>query len=426
MSWNYFSSSVTGTSHHSTKTPCQDKHLVLTSNDGKWLAAVVSDGAGSAKFAETGAENTVKIFAEALVSLSSILDSKAPGSWINDFLIEKILRVRQTLRDVAGKDEINEYHCTLVAALVGENGGFSIHIGDGHITGGNFELLNDGKINLNSENIISLPENGEYANETYFITEGNWIKHIRVSPLPALDWITLSSDGGSSLLFDGSDNVKPGFLVPILVFAIDEPQNASKFLTTTISDPKANQLTSDDKTIVVAYRKNKKLSSDKIIYKEIAPLTKDEKKLPAKTKVENIAVAKPSKDSRETPTQSKIINKNPTDKFYSYKLFAKYLAGFFIISLLILSLIYAYQWYETKDNKNITTKKQDEDKNKEPIKNSIPSSAQPASNAANTTQESSKESSGESLKTQTNATNVNVDREKPKTVSGPLDKAASK
>ena len=426
MSWNYFSSSVTGTSHHSTKTPCQDKHLVLTSNDGKWLAAVVSDGAGSAKFAETGAENTVKIFAEALVSLSSILDSKAPGSWINDFLIEKILRVRQTLRDVAGKDEINEYHCTLVAALVGENGGFSIHIGDGHITGGNFELLNDGKINLNSENIISLPENGEYANETYFITEGNWIKHIRVSPLPALDWITLSSDGGSSLLFDGSDNVKPGFLVPILVFAIDEPQNASKFLTTTISDPKANQLTSDDKTIVVAYRKNKKLSSDKIIYKEIAPLTKDEKKLPAKTKVENIAVAKPSKDSRETPTQSKIINKNPTDKFYSYKLFAKYLAGFFIISLLILSLIYVYQWYETKDNKNITTKKQDEDKNKEPIKNSIPSSAQPASNAANTTQESSKESSGESLKTQTNATNVNVDREKPKTVSGPLDKAASK
>jgi len=426
MSWNYFSSSVTGTSHHSTKIPCQDKHLVLTSSDGKWLAAVVSDGAGSAKFAETGAENTVKIFAEALLSLSSILNSKAPGSWINDFLIEKILKVRQTLRDVAGKDEINEYHCTLVAALVGENGGFSIHIGDGHITGGNFELLNDGKINLNSGNIISLPENGEYANETYFITEGNWIKHIRVSPLPALDWITLSSDGGSSLLFDSSDNIKPGFLVPILGFAIDEPQNANKFLTNTISDPKANQLTSDDKTIVVAYRKNKKLSSENIIYKETTPLTKDEKKLPEKTNLENVTVANPSKNSKATSSHSKIINKNPPDKFYGYKLFAKYLTGFFIISLLILSLIYVYQWYEKQDNKNITTKKQEEDKNKEPIKNSIPSNAQPASNSANTTQESNKESSGEALKTQTNATNVNVDREKPKTVSGPLDKATPK
>jgi large-conductance mechanosensitive channel len=235
----------------------------------------------------------------------------------------------------------------------------------------------------------------------------------------------LSSDGGSSLLFDGSDNVKPGFLVPILGFAIDEPQNASKFLTTTISDPKANQLTSDDKTIVVAYRKNKKLSSEKIIYKEVAPLTKNEKST-TKANVENVAFANPSKNSRATTPESKIINKKTPDKFYKYKLFAKYLTGFFIISLVLFLLIYVYQWNEANDVKNITAKKEEANISKEFKQTDITSSTQPASNAASVNLENGKESPTEALKNQANAMDINLDKEKPKTASGPLDKASSK
>jgi serine/threonine protein phosphatase PrpC len=424
MSWQFFSSSVTGVSHYSTSTPCQDKHSVVSSADGKWLAAVVSDGAGSAKYAEIGAETTVKIFCESLIALSSELNTRTPGTWINDFLIEKILALRQQLRIIAGKDEINEYHCTLVAALVGEKGGFSIHIGDGHITGGNFELLNDGKINLNSNNINSLPENGEYANETFFVTEGNWVKHIRVSPLPPLDWIALTSDGGSSLLFDGKDKVKSGFLIPVLGFALDEPQSASKVLTTTISDPKANQLTSDDKTIVVAYRKNKMLTSERIIYKESEQVTTEDKSSVRKSK--NDSLTQTAKNTNETlsktlPTKSSLII-----KFYKFKLITKYLAALVIAALLFFTGLFLYQWNESKDINNPTPISAHTNKNRDSEEPNIPASSQPASELTNSNQEKSKETPAELPKTLPKTIDTALDKGLPNSVSGELKKQSVK
>lgn len=424
MSWQFFSSSVTGVSHYSSSTPCQDKHSVVSSADGKWLAAVVSDGAGSAKYAEIGAETTVKIFCESLIALSSELNTRTPGTWINDFLIEKILALRQQLRIIAGKDEINEYHCTLVAALVGEKGGFSIHIGDGHITGGNFELLNNGKINLNSNNINSFPENGEYANETFFVTEGNWVKHIRVSPLPPLDWIALTSDGGSSLLFDGKDNVKSGFLIPVLGFALDEPQSASKLLTTTISDPKANQLTSDDKTIVVAYRKNKMLTSERIIYKESDQVT-TENKSPV-TKSKNDSSTEPEKNTNETPRKTLPTKSSLIINFYKFKLIGKYMVTLGIAVLLFCTGLFLYQWNESNDINYSTPPSGHTNKSRDSEEANIPASAETPSDIGNDNQEKSKEAFTELPKSQPKTIDTAKEKVLPNSVSGELKKQSVK
>ena len=244
-----------GQSHQTSQIPCQDKFSCKVSGDGRWLSVAVSDGAGSALNAEAGAEITSTIFCEELLGLSKQLESRAPGEWINDFVVECVLKVRNQLRNKAKSDDIKSFHCTLVAALVGPEGGFSIHIGDGSIFGGQFK--NDtqrGELELNSNFVISKPENGEYTNETFFITEGNWIKHLRVTPLPRLDWVVACTDGGAALILEKEIEVKPKFLVPFFQELISDKFNKNNYISEVLSDPKANALTTDDKTIFVAMR----------------------------------------------------------------------------------------------------------------------------------------------------------------------------
>lgn len=255
QNWLYSGASVIGQSHLTTQIPCQDKFNCKVSGDGRWLSVAVSDGAGSALNAEAGAEITSTIFCEELLGLSKQLESRAPGEWINDFVVECVLRVRNQLRAKAKSDDIKSFHCTLVAALVGPEGGFSVHIGDGSIFGGQFKYdSRKDEAELNSNFVISKPENGEYTNETYFITEGNWIKHLRVTPLPKLDWLVACTDGGAALILEKEVEVKPKFLVPFFQELITDKFKKNNYISDVLSDPKANALTTDDKTIFVAMR----------------------------------------------------------------------------------------------------------------------------------------------------------------------------
>lgn len=254
-SWLFSGSSVVGQSHLTTSTPCQDKFQLQTSKDGNWLAMAICDGAGSAEFAELGASITSQHFCQELIKLSHELDSRTPGEWINDFVIDCVIQVRNQLRSAAKSDDIRKYHCTLVAALVGKSGGFSIHIGDGAVIGGTFGQASASKpTELNSDYFISKPENGEYANETYFITEGSWVKHLRITPLPRLDWIVACTDGGASLLLDNELQVKPNFLAPFIETQVNKRFTDQLYIESVLNDPKANKLTTDDKTIVLAVR----------------------------------------------------------------------------------------------------------------------------------------------------------------------------
>lgn len=244
-----------GQSHQTSQIPCQDKLSCKISGDGRWLSVAVSDGAGSALNAEAGAEITSTIFCEELLGLSKQLEFRPPGEWINDFVIECVLKVRNHLRNKAKSDDIKSFHCTLVAALVGPEGGFSIHIGDGSIFGGQFKYYSNGsEVELNTNFVISKPENGEYSNETFFITEGNWIKHLRVTPLPKLDWVVACTDGGAALILEKEIEVKSKFIIPFFQELIKDNFQKENYISEVLSDPKANALTSDDKTIFVAMR----------------------------------------------------------------------------------------------------------------------------------------------------------------------------
>ena len=245
--------SVIGSAHELDQTPCQDTHIVRASPSGAWTGVVVCDGAGSAKFSKTGAEVASTRYADKLIEIAIELEKRAPGAWINDALIEGAVHIRQELRDVARQDDIQDYHTTLLAVLVGPTGGVCVHIGDGAIFGGRFRD-EDGSALINADWFLSEPENGEYANETYFITEAGWIKHLRISPLPPLDWIALATDGGAALALTQRNELKAGFMPWLLQELRHERIDPSLVIQNALSDPAFASITGDDKTLAVLVR----------------------------------------------------------------------------------------------------------------------------------------------------------------------------
>lgn|GEM_PF-1043866 len=257
-SWLSASASVIGTGHSASGVPCQDSHCCIQRGDDKWLAMVISDGAGTAKYSDMGANLVAKSFAHSLIALSHRIDHREPGAWINDFVIGRILKTRDELRSLAKSESLKEYHCTLVACLLGEAGGFIIHIGDGAAFGGAAKAIDSTKCSLSDHLFSSPPENGEYSNETFFITEGDWIKHLRITPISNADWIVLGTDGGTALAMVADRDPKPGFVVPLITsLAYEKDLDARNAkLAEILADAQADRLTSDDKTICLAFRKS--------------------------------------------------------------------------------------------------------------------------------------------------------------------------
>lgn len=242
--------SCPGQSHISNNLPCQDHHSILQTENG-WVIATVCDGAGSAIHGGDGAQLFSNKFSQSLISLAEKIDNGSPGQWINDYIVESILNIRTHLRETKHVSNLNDWHTTLLAVLLGESGGLCVHIGDGAIFGGQLKPYDDMINIIDHKYYISSPENGEYSNETYFVTEGIWTKHLRISPLPALDWIALATDGGCSLCLNNQSLLNEHFVPSVLKeFANYEGRDIPNFIMDEIVKEKYKSATSDDKTVV--------------------------------------------------------------------------------------------------------------------------------------------------------------------------------
>ena len=328
--WIIACASVIGSSHIKTNTPCQDSSVIQVSNSGDWVSIVVSDGAGTASNSLEGSSYIAKFFSESLISLSNELSYRPPGHWINDFVIERILNVRENLRKKANSDDISKYHSTLVACLLGPSGGFSIHIGDGAVFGGKAKLNNiSGFADLNDSFFISAPDNGEYSNETYFITEGNWIKNLRITPMPNLDWVYVCTDGGTALSMNSENNPKENFVIPVLEAILNEKDTVDRnaVLEKILKDPKANTVTGDDKTIAIACNVNLKNFIGNLGFQS---------KTPATNNTETISSIKAAQNSAPHPKQLNSLHRKKS----WLKPKSRILFLFFTLTLLLLTLIF--------------------------------------------------------------------------------------
>lgn len=252
--WKVAAASVTGFVHEDAAQPCQDAHCVEVLPGG-WLVAAVCDGAGSAPRAQEGASIVSRGVVECLkLSLASHiagggagLDEAAARAWGE----QAIQHVREYLAELAEHDShpVSDFHATLVCAIAGPDGGMFLHIGDG---AGFATALGDV-----SKGIISRPENGEYAEETFFVTQVEWRQHLRVTPFGAgFDVVALMSDGAMPLMLSrGASGAHLPIFSPMSRYlATHGRQDGERELAALFRRDTIRAITGDDKTLVWAMR----------------------------------------------------------------------------------------------------------------------------------------------------------------------------
>ncbi|HEX4855153.1 PP2C family serine/threonine-protein phosphatase [Arenimonas sp.] len=249
MPWHVCAATATGKSHLDAGTSCQDalSHQV---RDGV-LVAAVCDGAGSQPLSGEGAQAIAR---DVVAGLVARLAAGVPLPTLAAADLEAevaacLSAVRETLQaraDQAGV-ALGSYAATLVGVVTdGERGGF-FHVGDGI-------AVADARDTALAP-VLSLPENGEYANETYFVTGQDWRAHLRLTPIShPVRRVALMSDGAASFVMArGSGGLFPAFIDPVQAFLSAAPEaQGSAALQGTLADPRTWRITGDDKALLLA------------------------------------------------------------------------------------------------------------------------------------------------------------------------------
>ena len=232
---------VQGPMHCSKNLPCQD--YCLYSNSGKNFVAVVSDGAGSAKYGKIGA----RIVCSTLVDLLKNCKFENIQNTVKhaiEVARGKIMRHRlNNNHDISG---MMKFAATVVGIVYFQNKGIFFHIGDGAAL-----ALNDDYENF----VISPPENGSFSCETFFYTQENWMQNLRFTNFEKANTIFLMSDGLTNFSFSSDyRNIEKNFILPIHNFLIAESSKtkAQRALANTLNNAQARKLNSDDKTLLWA------------------------------------------------------------------------------------------------------------------------------------------------------------------------------
>lgn len=233
-------SSITGVYHKNNSLPCQDYHKYLSCKEK--LVAVVSDGAGSAKYGKIGARIVCDTLCDILIS-ASFTDIKQ--KIIHAIEVARNKLVLHRLNKHKNENGIINFAATVIGVFYYKNKGIFFHIGDGAAVA----FLQE------KQNIISQPENGLFSCETYFYTMDDWKDSLRFTTFEKAESLMLMTDGVTSFAFKNNyEELENGFVYPINNFLWQEKNKtkALKALNNTLSTPKASKLNPDDKTFLWA------------------------------------------------------------------------------------------------------------------------------------------------------------------------------
>lgn len=242
--WRWAAASKIGTSHIRSGSRLQDA-CVVSSVREDYLIAIVSDGAGSAKFGAYGAWLVCRVLT---VKFRDWLrcNHDLPS---NELLIEWIDDLRDKISSVAErrKSTPRQFAATLASILIAPDKVVSMHIGDSGVVG-----------RRGSEwDVLCWPENGEYASTTYFVTDDPEPRLNIVRRPRSHDAFALFSDGVGDLALSYSERLAhPKFFEPMMrpidiSLGSGRLSDLSAKLGTYLASAPVCDRTDDDKTLIL-------------------------------------------------------------------------------------------------------------------------------------------------------------------------------
>lgn len=268
--WRIAAATARGPSHDRTGDPNQDSFEIRTSPDGRVVVVVVSDGAGSAERSDEGSSTCVKIMSQWLLDIGmnrqadiarTLTHDNQAGQSLLELIAQGLEHVRISLKHTGS--DLRLYAHTFTGVLISPVGGLVVQIGDSPVVlARSSRVIGDDRepgVDHFAESRILIPEKGEYANETHFVTQDDWL--VRLQPVTLnpdrFDTFMIMSDGAGDLVINRKEIFKPlaGSLMKQLVQARDGYARDT-LIEALITDPRCDEVTSDDKTLVVMFSRH--------------------------------------------------------------------------------------------------------------------------------------------------------------------------
>lgn len=211
------------------------------------LCVVVCDGAGSAQYGGQGAAIGCRAITTSLrqhfATTDELPDKERISCWIDD--------ARDRLGIAADKRSLprRAFASTLVMLVAARSAVTIAHIGDGAVVGrsaaGDWEIL-------------SAPENGEYASTTYFLTDDP-APRLRFTSRPGVyTALAAFSDGIESLVLDQQLDRPHLPFFSSMIAPVDRAASSGRLrllsadLAQFLHSPRISDRTDDDKTLILA------------------------------------------------------------------------------------------------------------------------------------------------------------------------------
>jgi hypothetical protein len=249
MRWKYTCASVPGKAHTGRGEEGQDSCRAGTVQLGEadFFIGIAADGAGSTTDGGRGADIACGTL---YTQIAGTLRETGNLSLVTDEMVKDWIaaaRLAISAEAQARGKPLREYACTLLGSVAGKGGAIFFQIGDGAIvtgTGAEYQTL-------------FWPEQGEYANTTYFVTDEQYQDHLHILHTEVPDKLALFTDGLQNLVLSFAlKKAHAGFFQPLFLALEQHPENGfddfSAQLAIFLCREDINQRSDDDKTLVLA------------------------------------------------------------------------------------------------------------------------------------------------------------------------------
>lgn len=247
--WRIVGASTIGSSHHATGSPCQDSNWSTscrTTAGRQVLLAFAADGAGTASQGGAGAVAAMEATAEFLTARLEVI----PEAGAEALLVECAGQVSTRIRALAAAAGLlpRDFACTWLGVVATDTSATVVQIGDGGV-------VIDAGVGLE---MPVTPMSGEYANQTYFITDDDALGRVRTVTVPGrAERVAVFTDGIQRLAVDLAKNTphEPffrGFFEVLSRSAADDEDRLHAGLLSFLGGSEVEKRTDDDKTLVLA------------------------------------------------------------------------------------------------------------------------------------------------------------------------------